>query len=794
MNEFPPAGTVDLRLKAEELLEFPKVRDLLAGRTHFFLAREMAANLHPAFDREVVERRQEETSEARLLLESKGDIGLGGMPDPRAALSRAALGGSLSGEELIAIVNVLESTWQARVIVRSLEDRLPHLLEITERISDLRPLRKSVFDALSDKGDVLDRASPGLGDLRRKVATTYNRLVRHLERITSDSDARSALQSGAIATRGERLVLEVKVENRKALQGIVHDVSNTGATLFVEPFSAVELCNEWRESAAEAAREEEKVLRRLSELVGRRAADSQEALMAAGELDLIMARGRLALAMRAERSESLPDGSEARVRLRSARHPLLGEGAVPLTVSLGPDFSALVITGPNTGGKTVALKTIGLLAMMHQAGLQIPAASGSALGIFDGIFADIGDLQSIERSVSTFSSHLGNVVRILESTTRRSLALIDELGTGTDPEEGSTLARAILDEFVRRRTPVVATTHHRSVAEFANSRPGMQNASVELDPETMLPTYHFVMGVPGRSYAFAVAKRLGLPGGILDEALAFLSTRHVQAEELLKQLQIERKRIAEAAAEADAERAETARIRRELTLKLEQITRQQEDMVEKTRRELQREVADVRDSLKQIQEEAKTAASLDRARVEADRVRQRLRQRAWARPAVPEPERGTPSPPPPLAVGDVVEVKGLGVRAEVEGFAPDGRVDLRMGSARVTLDEGELRRIEGPRPTSKPERYALQAAPIEDPTNVLDLRGVRAHEVEEKLAAFIDRCVLMGMTTVRIVHGRGTGAIRQAVREGLARHPSAASFGPAEPDTGGDAVTVVELT
>ncbi|MBI4218679.1 MAG: Smr/MutS family protein [Chloroflexi bacterium] len=792
MNDATTNNTTDLRARSEELLEFPKVRDLLAGRTHFFLARETATGLHPVFDREAVERLQDETSEARLLLESKGDIGLGGMPDPRDALTRALLGGVLTGEEIVAVANVLVAAWQARVAVRSIADRVAHLVEITERISDFRPLGKSVLEALSEKGDVLDRASPGLGDLRRKVATSYNRLVRHLEKITTGPDARQALQSGAIATRGDRLVLEVKVENRKAFQGIVHDVSNTGATLFVEPFSAVELCNEWREAAAEAAREEEKVLRRLSEVIGRRATDAQASLQAAGELDLIMARARLASSMRAERAESLPDVSKARVRLLSARHPLLGGDAVPLTMSLGPDFLALVITGPNTGGKTVALKTIGLLALMHQAGMQIPAASGSALVIFDGTFADIGDLQSIERSVSTFSSHVGNVIQILEAATPRSLALIDELGTGTDPEEGSALARAVLDEFVRRKVPVVATTHHRSVAEFAGTQPGMQNASVELDPETMLPTYHFVMGVPGRSYAFAVAKRLGLPDRILDEAHAFLSTHHIQAEALLRQLQVERKKVAEAAAASDQERAETARVRRELELKLEQITRQQEDLIEKTRRELQREAADVRASLKQIQEQAKTASSLERAREEADRVRQTMRRRAWARPAMPESLPVAPAPPP-LSVGDVVEVKGLGVRAEVEGFAADGRVDLRMGSARVTLDEGELRRVEGPRAAPRPERYALQAAPIEDPTNVLDLRGVRAHEVNEKLAAFIDRCVLMGVTTARVVHGRGTGAIRQAVRESLARHPSAASFGPADPDAGGDAVTVVEL-
>jgi DNA mismatch repair protein MutS2 len=781
-----------LEERSQDLLEFSKIRELLASRTHFFLARELAGQIFPARDPRVVERLQSETSEARLLLDVRGDIGLGGLVDPRPAITRASLGGTLTGEELVGVVGVLDAAWQARSAVTLMGDRTPLLRISADRIADFRSLRAAVLDALSERGEVLDRATPELGPMRRRIATTYNRLTRALERMTASADIRQALQSGAIATRGDRLVLEVRIENRKAVPGIVHDVSKTGATLFVEPFGAVELCNEWREASAEAAREEERVLRRLSEQLAERASEALDAVVAVAELDLVIARARMAQAMRGERPEQLPEGSDVAIRLVGARHPLIAASAVPLSAWLGPSFTALVITGPNTGGKTVALKTLGLFALMHQAGLHLPAGSGTALRVFDGVFADIGDAQSIERSVSTFSSHLGNVVDILGRAGRESLVLIDELGTGTDPEEGSALARAILDELVRRGIPAVVTTHHRTVAEHASHRPGMENASVELDPETMLPTYHLVMGVPGRSYAITVARRLGLPGGIVEAAQAGLSVPHVQSEELLRQLQAERKKVAEASASAETDRMEVARMKRELEARLSDVDRRREDLIEKTRRELQHEIADVRGKLGEIEGKARTAGQLEEARAEIDRIRQRVRQKSWV---VPQP---VVEPPPPstssaLAIGDNVEVKGLDVRARVEGFSVDGRVDLLMGNVHVTLDENQVRKVEAVKTDVRPERVSVSTSSTEYETSVLDIRGVRAHEVEEKVDAFLDRCILMGLSTARIVHGRGTGAVRQAVHEALARHPSAAAFSPAEPSAGGDAVTVVEL-
>lgn len=790
--ETTPSSHADIRLRSEALLEFPKVRELLVARTHFFGATELAQQVRPSSDADLIDRLQEETAEARLFMDTRGDIGLSGLPDPRTALSRAGLGGSLSGEELVSIAAVLDAIWQARTALQPFEERTPYLSALAARVGDFRQLKLSIDHALSEKGDVLDRASPELGPLRRKVATSYNRLVRHLERMTSDGHLQRALQSGAIATRGDRLVLEVKIEDRKAVPGIVHDVSKSGLTLFVEPFGAVEICNDWRETSAEAARAEERVLRSLSEMAAARAGEAQDTIVAAAELDLIFARARLAHGMRAVRPEIKSGTAEPAIRLVDARHPLLGGSAVPLSMWVGPGFSALVITGPNTGGKTVALKTAGLLALMHQTGLQVPANSGSSLRVFDGVFADIGDAQSIERSVSTFSSHIGNVVEILERADEYSLVLVDELGTGTDPEEGSALARAVLEELVARRIPAVVTTHHRSVAEFAGRTEGMENASVDLDPDTMLPTYRFVMGLPGRSYAITVAARLGLKSSIIESARLLLSTSHVDSELLLRELQSERKKIAEAAGEAEADRTAAADLRRQLEARLAAFATRQDDLVESSRRDLTREVAEVRELLRNIEDRARSTGELRQALAEIDRVRQRVRDKSWATPPRVVEAPAAPQEKP-LAIGDVVEVKGLGVRAEVEGFGGDGRVDLLMGAVRVTLDERELRRVAGARPPQAPKRVSFAAAPVDTVTDSLDLRGVRAHEVEDRVAAFLDRCTLMGLTSARIVHGRGTGAIRQAVREALARHPSAAAFSPAEPSGGGDGVTVVEL-
>lgn len=785
----------ELHALALNLLEFPRVRQMLAGKARSFLATEMAGALLPSSDVSEVQRLQQETAESAVLLQVAGDIGLQGADDPRPVIRRAALGGVLTGQELLRTVNVLDSTWMVRRTVESLRGRTPLLEAIAVRIPDLRDLKGKITAALNERGDVIDSATPRLGPLREQAAASYQRLVRLLERMAANPDVRSALQSPAIAARGDRLVLEVKVDRRKAVPGIVHDVSQTGATIFVEPFQAVERCNEWRETAAEAKREEERVLKRLSHLVGQREDAAMAAVEAAGELDFAVARARLAKAMAAQRPETLALGAGLSLRLSASRHPLLGDKAVPVSAYIGPGFTSLVVTGPNTGGKTVALKTLGLLALMHQAGLQIPAEEGSALAVFDGVYADIGDAQSIERSVSTFSSHMGNVVRILRHAGPRSLVLLDELGTGTDPEEGSALAKAILSHLTNSGVTTAITTHHRSVAEFAGAAAGMRNASVELDPETMLPTYHLVMGVPGRSYAMHVAGRLGLPEPVLEHARTFIDPQHKQSETLLRQLQKERDDLRRAGVAVQEELSRAEAMRRELQARLSQVRQQQEDLVERTRMELRREAEEVRHSLRRIAEQAKEDANVAEARAAVNRVRQALSEPTWF-PVAPQepPHEATSAPERPPQAGDTVEIKGLGVRAEVVAVGADGVADLQMGGVRVQLNMNQLRRVEGaPKAQPAPGVSVRPAAASEPVSHELDMRGARAAEAHELVSSFLDRCRLADLQRCRIIHGTGTGALREAVREVLASSEAVQSFRTAEQSAGGNGVTEVEL-
>lgn len=680
------SGPESLQQSAWRLLEFPNIRQMLAGQTRFFRSRELAEEVIPQTNVEDVIRLQEETSEAADMLSTVGDIGLTGHQDLRPVLRRAALGGMLSGQELMSCVILLDSTWLARNVVLSMKDSAPRMVAIASDIPDLSDLKAEVVKAITETGDVRDSATPRLGRLRKEAARSYQRLVRILDRVAASTDVRSSLQSPNIATRGERLVLEVRTDRREAVQGIVHDVSNTGATLFVEPFRAVDPCNQWRETAAEAQREEERVLRRLSQLIGDREELATTAIEAAADIDLITARGRLARGMDAMRPETLPAGSDPAARLSYARHPLLGSEAVPVSLNIGPGFRGLVVTGPNTGGKTVALKTLGLLALMHQCGMHLPVSDGTQLAVFTAVFADIGDAQSIERSVSTFSSHMGNVIDVIRESDEHSLVLLDELGTGTDPEEGSALARAVLANLIERNIPVGVTTHHRAVAEFAGTHERMENASVELDASTLRPTYQFIMGIPGRSYAVHVARNLGLPEEILDHAETFLDPGRAEAETLLDQIQRERDAVSQARqkAQADATAAEAARS--DLEKRLSQVTKQQEDLVYKTRMELRREADDVRHQLRRIVARAESGRSLATAQKAVNRLRSSLAEPTWMPIAATESEKpdgaSATEEERPIQAGDDIEIKGLNVRAKVISIKKDGTTDLQMSTLR----------------------------------------------------------------------------------------------------------------
>ena len=765
------------------------------------MSREMALEAEPLVHLEDVERLQDETAEAALMLSTIGDIGLAGALDPRDLLRRAAIDGMLNGEEIVSVMFLLDSIWTARNTVMSMKGRLPLLEGIAADIPDLRGLSDEVFKSVSDRGEVLDSATPKLSRLRANVSKTFLKVMRAMERIANSRAVRPSLQSGAIATRGDRLVLEVRADARESVPGIVHDVSGSGSTLFVEPLKVVELCNAWRETAAEAQREEERILRRISRLIGDHETEALVAVEAAAALDYITARARLAAGMKARRAETMPPGSDNVVNLVGARHPLLGDDAVPITINIGTGFRGLVITGPNTGGKTVAIKTIGLFALMHQSGMQLPLEDGS-IAIFDAVYADIGDAQSIERSVSTFSSHMGRVIEILLKATSNSLILLDELGTGTDPEEGSALARAVLSHAAANDMPIAITSHYRAVAEYAAESEDLANASVELDPDTMLPTYQILMGIPGRSYAIHVARHLGMPSGVLEDAQSMLDPSRAEAESILQQLQRERQEVSRIREETEKAKIEAETARRDLQGKLSNVTRAQEDMIEKSRMELRRETDEVRRSLRQIVSKARNDNDLATAQRAIGRIRNQFSDPTWLPVAPPADVEKSDDPDAsrPLEVGDQVEIKGLNVNAAVVGLAEDGMVELQMGNARIELNERQLRRVTGPDASSESPGKSNEAPGVtvdtlesEDSNGELDVRGTRVYEAEELVRQFVDNASLQGLTSVRIIHGAGTGALREAVRELLAKHSLVASFSAATREQGGNGATLVDL-
>ncbi|MCH8200005.1 MAG: endonuclease MutS2, partial [Chloroflexi bacterium] len=476
----PLTTAEDLRAQSLERLDFQALREQLASHTTFFLARQLALDLTPSYDAAHVEELQRETAEGRDLIEEAGDVDLRASADPKPAIARAALDGVLTGAELLAVAESLEVQRRASAAVRRLgraDTKVPRLAEIADGIPDLQELVRQIAVRIGPRGEVLDDATPALRTLRRQVSQAYERVSQALTRVMHSSVGQEALQDQVVSLRSDRLVVQVKAEMRHRIPGIVHDASNSGATLFVEPLSTVDLGNAWRELALEEEREVERVLRDLSTLVGALAEDIQRGVDLVARLDLILARARYGIAVGgvgALRSAvGAAEPREAAVRLLGARHPILGDAAVPINLNLGGEWPVLVITGPNTGGKTVAMKTAGLLALMNQSGLHIPAEEGSSLAVFDGVYADVGDQQSIEQSVSTFSSHLRNVIGILSEAGPASLVLLDELGTSTDPEEGSALAKAILDDLAARGVPTIATTHYRAVAAYAEGTPGM---------------------------------------------------------------------------------------------------------------------------------------------------------------------------------------------------------------------------------------------------------------------------------------------------------------------------------
>ena len=780
------------------LLEFPQVRERLAEATSFPPSRRLAEHLQPEADPMVVARALDETDQARQLLSEHPDVGVGGAHDIAPAVERAARGGRLDPAQFLELADTLDAA--ARLQTSLSDDRRPLLHALARDIHAIPALRSTLARSFDPTGELLDSASPRLGGLRAAVRVAYDRLRRRLEALVG-SELGDTLQDPIITLRNGRYVVPVKAEARARVKGIVHDSSGSGQTLFIEPLVAVELGNAWREAQLAAQDEVERILDELSALVAANAEPLRETLDALARFDFWAAKAQLAAAMDAIRADT---ADRPEVALLGARHPGLTGHVVPIDIRLGDGYTALVVTGPNTGGKTVTLRTLGLLSLMHQSGLHVPVDAGSRLPIFRDVFADIGDEQSIAQSLSTFSGHLRSITRIVEAAGPRTLVLLDELGAGTDPTEGSALAQALLDHFIRTGALVAATTHYAELKAYAHTTGGARNASVEFDLETLSPTYRLTIGLPGGSQAFAIAERLGLDAAIVADARSRLSENQRAFEETLARIRETEGETSEALDRAkDAERQAAAALA-SAAEERRRAREEREELVRSARDEAERIVSGLRDEVqttrRTLERETVTAPALDAAVARAEGHLATLPEgEAPAEPAASAPPR----------------TWQLGERARGRNGGWEGRiVALERGGRRATLESGGVRvtvaleDLESPEP--EPEAAAsrtsarrsgadgssvsrLQLDRARSVASSLDLRGARVEEAIEALTRYLDDASLAGLDRVMIIHGLGTGALRDAVRTEMAGHPLVKAVRPGERGEGGDGATIVSL-
>ncbi|MFD3272493.1 endonuclease MutS2 [Paenibacillus dendritiformis] len=776
-------------------MDYHKILASLANHAVTGLGEQAALNLRPSSDLEDVKLRLQATDEAMTVERLKGGLPLVGVKDIRGALKRARIQAMLSSTELWDISALLFAARRTKRHIASVheEEAIPLLQDLAETISDQKQLEEDIRQCIDEQGEILDQASFELAAIRRELRIGETRIREKLEAMIRSSNAAKMLQEQLITIRNDRYVIPVKQEYRSHYGGIVHDQSGSGATLFIEPEAIVAMNNKLRETKLREEREIERILSRLTEQVGLLADVLEYDTGAVETLDFMFAKARLAREMKA----SLPRMNDRGfLKLRKARHPLIpADQVVPIDVELGNSYTSILVTGPNTGGKTVTLKTIGLLNLMAMSGLFIPAEDGSQMCVFDAIYADIGDEQSIEQSLSTFSSHLTNIIRILEQMTPKSLVLLDEVGAGTDPAEGSALAIAILEHIHRLGCRMVATTHYSELKAYAYERKGVINASMEFDVQTLRPTYRLLVGVPGRSNAFAIAERLGLPKPIIDHARGEVTEEDMRVETMIASLEDNRLK-------AEAERETASKLRMEL-----------EAMRQKLNRELEKQEAER--EKRQEQAEAKARAIVDKARREAQEIIAELRQLAMegvqvkehmlteARKrldeAAPEaklaakPKRDA-KPVRRIEAGDDVRVYSLNQKGSVVELAgEEAVVQLGIMKMKVPLDDLEL--LSSAKSAAKPVQSGANVKRTrgESVRSELDLRGANLEEALMEVDRFLDEALLGNLGQVYIIHGKGTGILRSGIQEFLRKHKHVKSFRLGSFGEGGTGVTVAEL-
>jgi DNA mismatch repair protein MutS2 len=770
-------------------LEFPLIRDLVKGEAQTPLGQERALSLAPLETREMVKQALQETGEAQDLLLRGEDPSLGGVSDIRSAFTRANVEGAyLEPHALWEIYETMTAAGRLRVFFHRQREAAPLLWRRASQILPPEPLLTLISEAITPEGDVADSASPGLHGVRRELQTLREAILAKLERYLTTPAYQTALAEPIITIRNDRYVIPVKSSARTKIRGIVQDQSGSGLTLFLEPAPVVEMNNRYRILLRQEGEEVVKVLQRLTAAVRKEAELLQSTLEVLGDLDFILAKARLASRLKA----AIPKvGDGHRMILRQARHPFLalraegGAGVVPIDIEVGGDFATVVITGPNTGGKTVALKTAGLLALMTLSGLPVPASPDSEIPCYRAIFADIGDEQSIAQSLSTFSSHMGQIVKILEQAGPRVLVLLDELGAGTDPSEGGALGMAILGALREHGASVIATTHLEAIKAFAALTPGMQNASVEFDLEHLTPLYRVRLGLPGKSYGLEIAGRLGLSSSLLERARTFLTEGERKTQELLETLEVDRRQMEGLKAELEKERERASK----LSGQLEQLWMA-----------LREEVKVLR---KQAREEAK-ALLLD-IRREGERLLQDLRSREGRKDfyqtlgelkgKLPEAEPAAADDPKGSGViepGQWVRIPGLNQEGRVlTPPSPQGTVEVQLKVGKVRVPISELLPMKPALGSGAPVPIFIEREAEFSPE--ISLIGCTVEEAEGRLAKYLDTAFFHGLRRVRIIHGKGTGVLRKGIHEFLKTCPLVEGFYLAELREGGSGATVVQV-
>ena len=774
------------------VLEFPKIRARMAALATTEMGRACALELMPSSDPFLVRHMQQQTEEASTVLAYNGSNPMAAFTDVRPFLKLAQIGSTLSAKAILQIADAMKASRLVRSALVTDREDTPLLTELGSRLYANRRLEEDIFDAILSEDEISDHASSELADIRRHIRVLNDRIRDKLNSIVRSPSTVKYLMDAIITMRNGRYVVPVKAECRANVPGIVHDQSGTGSTLFIEPMSVVEAGNELKQWAVKEKNEIERILAAFSAQIGPDAELIGDSLENLAEIDMIFARAALGRSMNAVPPKL---NEEGRVNLIRARHPLIDpDKVVPSNLWLGEDFTTLVITGPNTGGKTVTLKTVGLLSLMAQAGMQIPAAYGSELAIFDEIFADIGDEQSIEQSLSTFSSHMTNIVDILDRVTENSLVLFDELGAGTDPTEGAALAMAILNRLLENKVRTMATTHYSELKVFALSTPGVENASVEFNVETLRPTYRLSIGVPGKSNAFEISRKLGLPEEIIDSAKEKLSGDQVRFEDVIANAEYhrqiaekERKLAEEAHLETQRLRDEAEKLRSDLAAHRERDLRKAKDEARRILQRAQRESEQLIADLKK-----KNSGELKEHELHA--MRARLQSAIDENSEKIEAPAGVGEVPKTVQIGDTVELTNLGTKATILTL-PDSRGEctVQAGALKLKAKLKDMRTAQPDKPKKQPKaasRLHVSARPVE---TECDVRGCNLEEALMAVDLFLDGAVLNRLRSVSIIHGKGTGILRAGIHKHLKTHSAVKEFRLGRYGEGEDGVTIVTL-